>query len=83
MHQIYHNDQAFIAEEYLYLEGHLEQTARIAFFKINSFKLSQINAAFCMTRDELSGSIKSSLLNYTQPTRILADLGFFVSEIEN
>lgn len=79
----YHNDQAHIAGEFLLTEDHTVQIARLASFKISSYKISLHNAAFCMTRDELSAIIKNSLLNYTDSGRILADLGFFDSEVNN
>lgn len=83
MNKPYHNDQAHIAEDFLYIDDHISQTARLAYFKINSYKLSLIHAAFCMSRDELSGIIKNSLLNYTEPLAILNNLGFFAASIEN
>lgn len=83
MNKLYHNDQSHIAEEFMYMDDHTTQTARFAFFKINSYKLSLINAAFCMSREELTGIIKNTLLNYTAPVSILNDLGFFVGEIDN
>lgn len=83
MSKPYHNDQAHIAEEFHYMDEHTQQTARLAHFKINSYKLSLIHAAFCMTRDELTGIIQNTLLNYTPPSSILVNLGFFVSENDN
>ena len=83
MNKPYHNDQAHIAEEFHFIDDHITQTARLAFLKINSYKLSQINAAFCMSREDLAGIIKSSLLNYTNPEKVLADMGFFNAEIYN
>lgn len=83
MNKPYHNDQAYIAEKFLYMDDHTTQTARIAFLKINSYKLSLINAAFCTSREELTNIIKGSLLNYTAPSTILSDLGFFTDEFEN
>ena len=83
MNKPYHNDQAHIAEEFHYMDEHTNQNARLAHFKINSYKLSLIHAAFCMTRAELSGIIKSTLLNYTAPSAILVNLGFFASTCEN
>ena len=83
MNQSYHNDQATIAEEFNYLDEHTMQTARLAFFKINSYKLSLIHTAFCMTHDELTEIIKSTLLNYTAPSAILVNMGFFASEVDN
>ena len=83
MNKPIHNDQAHIAEEFTYLDEHTQQTARLAYFKINSYKLSLIHAAFCMTREELTGIIRNTLLNYTSPSAILISLGFFASDCEN
>ena len=83
MNKPYHNDQAHIAEEFHFTEDHIIQTARLAFLKINSYKLSQINSAFCMSHEELAGIIKSSLMNYRDPAGLLADLGFFCAELDN
>lgn len=83
MNKPYHNDQAHIAEEFQYLDEHTRQTARLAYFKINSYKLSLIHAAFCMSRDELTEIIKTTLLNYKKPADILCDLGFYAMEVDN
>ena len=83
MKQPIYNDQAHIAEEFQFSDDHITQTAQLAFLKINSYKLSLINAAFCMSREELAGIIKNSLFNYTAPEAILADLGFYSAEIYN
>jgi hypothetical protein len=83
MNKPYHNDQAHIAEEFHFIDEHTSQTARLAFFKINSYKLSLIKASFCTTREELTGIIKGTLLNYTDPASVLADLGFFEVELNN
>lgn len=83
MNKPLHSDQAHIAEECMYLEDHICQTSRLAHFKINSYKLSLINAAFCMTREELTGIIKNTLLNYTAPSTILSKVGFFEAESSN
>ena len=83
MNKPYHNDQAHIAEEFHFAEDHIIQTARLAHLKINSYKLSQINSAFCMSHEELAGIIKSSLMNYRDPAGLLADLGFFCADLEN
>jgi len=81
--QLYHNDQAHIAEEFHFIDEHTAQTARLAFFKINSYKLSLIKASFSTSKDDLTEIIKNTLLNYTDPGRVLADLGFFEAELEN
>jgi hypothetical protein len=78
-----YNDQAHIAEEFHFMDDHTTQIARLAFFKINSYKLSLINAAFGMNREELSFIIKTTLLNYTEPSDILSDLGFFGETSDN
>ena len=79
----FYNDQAHIAEQFLLFEEYTTQTARLAFFKINSYKLSLIKSTFANSREELKTSIKTSLLNYTNAGIILADLGFFQSESDN
>ncbi len=83
MNYLKFNDQAFIAESFNMDEDFTFQSARLAFFKINSYKLSLINSSFCVTRDELKSSIRDSLLNYSSPDRILLTTGFFNQETEN
>ncbi|MEO6613471.1 MAG: hypothetical protein ABIT05_15855 [Chitinophagaceae bacterium] len=83
MNMPFYNDQAHIAESFSLADTYTTERARLAFFKINSYKLSLVNAAFCITREELTGIIKSTLLNYTDPASILADIGFFEAGTEN
>ncbi|NOT52645.1 MAG: hypothetical protein HOP10_15385 [Chitinophagaceae bacterium] len=83
MNHPYYNDQAYIAESFHLTEDFIAQSARLAYFKINSYKLSIIKSSFANTRDELMNNLKENLLNYTSPAIILADLGFFKSETEN
>lgn len=83
MNKPYYNDQAHIAEEFQFIDEHTAQSARLAFFKINSYKLSLIKASFSTSHEDLSSLIRSTLLNYTNPGRILADLGYFRMEREN
>ena len=83
MNQIYCNDQAYIAEAFQLDEDYIGQMSRLSFFKINSYRLSMIKASFCRTKQELEKNLQSTLLNYTSPAIILADLGFFKSEIDN
>jgi hypothetical protein len=83
MSKLYHNDQTHIAEQFNYVDDHISQMAQLAFLKINSYKLSLINSAFCMSREELSDILKSTLLNYTDTCAVLAETGFFETEIEN
>lgn len=82
-HQSYHNDQAYIAEEFQFVDEHTSQTARLAFFKINSYKLSLIKASFSSNKDDMTDIIKKTLLNYTDPGRVLANTGFFDAELDN
>ena len=83
MKKPYHNDQAHIAEQFNYIDDHITQMAQLAFLKINSYKLSLINAAFCMSRDELKDILNSTLLNYTETAAVLAETGFFETELDN
>lgn len=78
-----YNDQAAIAESFRLVDDYTNQRARLASFKVNSYKLSLVNAAFNITREELNDIIKTTLLNYTDPATVLADLGFFCEEIDN
>ncbi|MBL7742058.1 MAG: hypothetical protein JNN00_01160 [Chitinophagaceae bacterium] len=82
-HPSYHNDQAHIAEEFHFIDEHTSQTARLAYFKINSYKLSLIKASFSTSREDMSDIIKRTLLNYTDPGRVLANIGFFDAEMDN
>jgi hypothetical protein len=83
MNHPFYNDQAHIAEAFTMNEEYIAQTARLAYFKINSYKLSLIKASFCKSREELQENLKSSLFNYTDTGSILADLGFFKEEQDN
>jgi rRNA maturation protein Rpf1 len=83
MNKPYHNDQAHIAEDFLFIDEHTAQTARLAFFKINSYKLSLIKASFSTSREDMSEIIRNTLFNYTDSGKVLADLGFFDSELDN
>ena len=83
MDNLYPNDQAHIAEEFQFIDDHITQTAQLAFLKINSYKLSLIKAAFSTSKEDLTGITRSTLLNYTDPARVLANLGFFDADLEN
>lgn len=83
MKQPYYNDTAYIAQSFYLSEDYTAQTARLAFFKINSYRLSLVKATFKESRKELVNNLRDSLLNYTSPEIILADLGFFQSEMDN
>jgi hypothetical protein len=83
MSQPYYNDQAHIAQEFSFVDEHTAQTARLAFFKINSYKLSLIKSSYNITREELTGIIQKTLLNYIAPSSVLSSLGFFSAELDN
>ena len=76
MNHPFYNDQAYIAESFHLVDDFTEQTARLAFFKINSYKLSLIKSSFIKSREDLK-------TNYTSGGIILAELGFFSSEVDN
>jgi hypothetical protein len=83
MKDLYYNDTAYIAQSFHLSEDYTAQTARLAFFKINSYKLSLVKSSFSKSRKELVNNLKDNLFNYTNPGIILADLGFFQSEYDN
>ena len=83
MKDLYYNDTAYIAQSFHLSEDYTTQTARLAFFKINSYKLSLVKSSFSKSRKELVNNLKDNLFNYTNPGIILADLGFFQSEYDN
>jgi hypothetical protein len=83
MNHPYHNDQAHIAEDFQFIDEHTSQTARLAYFKINSYKLSLIKASFNTSKEDMTEIIKNTLLNYVDSGKVLGDTGFFDSEIDN
>jgi hypothetical protein len=83
MNKPYHNDTAYIAEDFRFTDEHTSQTARLAFFKINSYKLSLIKASFSTSREDMSEIIKNTLLNYVDAGKVLSNVGFFDSELDN
>lgn len=83
MNKPYHNDQAHIAEEFLFYDEHTSQTARLAHFKINSYKLSLIKSSFQTSREDLTDIIKNTLLHYTDAVDLLSHLRFFDAELDN
>ena len=83
MNHPYCDDRTYIAESYRIDCDYITKIARLASFKIHSYKLSMVNAAFCTTREELEGIIKSSLLNYMEPLAILSSVGFWQAETDN
>lgn len=83
MNQPYYSDQAYIAESFFLEEEYIAQNARLAFFKINSYKLTLIKSTLSRTRSDLQQNLRRSLLNFNTPAIILAELGFLKSEYEN
>src|SRR5258706_63712 len=66
MNMPYHNDQAHIAQEFHFIDEHTAQTARLAFFKINSYKLSLIKASFNSSREDMTVIITNTLLSLSE-----------------
>lgn len=83
MNHILFNDQAYIAGSFQLNEDFITQTSLLACFKVVTYKHSLTRASYRSTREELRENINNSLLNYTSPSIILADLGFFQSETDN
>lgn len=78
-----YNDQAYIAEKFIAIEEQTNQSARLAFFRINSYKLSLIKSSFGSGWKELTESIQKTLLNYTEPAKVLTDQGYFEGPVKN
>lgn len=80
---IFFDDQAHIAEQFTIVEDHTTQLARLAFHKVNAYKLSLSNQAYCMSRGELCALIQSTLLNYVHPCTVLQMLDYYTDSIDN
>lgn len=83
MHHPYYNDQAYIAEQFHFIDDNTSENSRLAFFKINSYKLALTNAAYCASQEELFNIIRKSLLNFVEPITVLANSGFYEAEVDN
>jgi len=83
MNKPFYNDQTHLAEAFQFIDELTAQTARLAISKINSYKLSLITTPNGASREELGEIIKNTLLNYTAPITVLAELGFFEAEADN
>jgi len=83
MHVPYHNDQAHIAEQFSFIDENTKDVSRLALYKISSYKLSLSNAAYCISRDEISTIIRNTLLNFIEPITVLANSGFYEEEVDN
>jgi hypothetical protein len=80
---LFFDDQAHIAEQFSIVEDHTNQLALLAFHKINAYKLSLQNQAYCMSRIELQHIIQSTLLNYVHPCTVLQMVSYFDDSSEN
>ena len=78
-----YNDQNYIAERFMAIDENTVQNARLAYFKINSYKLSLMKSSFSKSKEELTDNLKCTLFNYTDSTGLLAHLGFFDDMMEN
>lgn len=83
MKQSHFDDHSHIAEQFRISEEHIVQVAKLAHQKINSFKLSLTNQAYCMKSSDLQNLIRSTLLNYMNPVLVLSHVGFFDDEVSN
>jgi hypothetical protein len=83
MNKPIYNDQNYIAERFMAIEESTIQTARLAYFKINSYKLSMMKASFSKSREELTDNLRCTLFNYTDSSGLLTHLGFFDDMMEN
>lgn len=83
MNFLFPSDQAHIAEEFHFIDAHTIEIARLAHYKINSYRLSLSNKAYQSSRQELKNIIDTTLLNYVTPDMVLYNERFFEYEMEN
>lgn len=83
MHHPYRNDQAYIAEQFRFLDIHTAETSRLASYKINTYKLALTSSANCASKDELQQIINNTLFFYVVPDVVLLNEGFFEAVIDN
>ncbi|QNA42808.1 hypothetical protein [Lacibacter sediminis] len=80
---LFFDDQAHIAEQFTIVEDHTSQLAALAFHKVNAYKLSLQNHAYCMSRAELHNLLKSTLFNYVHPCTVLQMVSYFDDSSDN
>ena len=80
---LFFDDQAHIAEQFTIVEDHTSQLAALAFHKVNAYKLSLQNQAYCMSRAELHDLLQSTLFNYVHPCTVLQMVSFFDDSSDN
>lgn len=83
MPHLYFNAQAHIAEQFQFMDAHTAEISLIASYKINSYKLSLTNSAYCANKEELQQIINNTLLFYVVPEVVLFNEGFFETHIDN
>lgn len=77
------NDQAYFAETYLLEEDYTGQMARLAYFKINSWKRTQAENQPAPNRTELRKNLQETLLRSVKPMQVLVNLRFFDTSLAN
>ncbi len=77
------DDSRYIAESFRLDSEYIGRMARLATFKINSYKLSIVNGVFDHARDELRENISSTLMHYVEAGEIVSLTGFWQSEGDN
>ena len=80
---LFFDDQAHIAEQFTIVEYHTSQLAMLAFHKVNAYKLSLQNQAYCMSRTELRNLIQSTLFNFVHPCTVLQMVSYFDDSSDN
>jgi hypothetical protein len=83
MKSLFYNDQAYIADQFTITDHHISNISLFAYYKINTYKLSLKNQAYCVSKKDITTLIHNSLLNYTRPDELLLTTGFFSSVIDN
>ena len=76
MNPLYLNEQDSLAEELLHEEELIGHLSRLAFFRINTLKLSRQKKEYTEVRIALQESIRNSLLRFVDPQSLLEHLSF-------
>lgn len=83
MNPLTSNDTLHIAGQFEIQEAHLQQASFIAFSKIQLYKLSRVQAAYCKSKADMEKLVSSSLFRFVQPSRLLLISGFAEGELDN
>lgn len=70
------NDTAEIAAQFEIREAHLQQASFIAFSKIQLYKLSRVQAAYCKSKAEMEELVFLFFIPFCTTPSSLADFGF-------